>query len=848
MVRKTVWQAVFAVFVGVLLLPALAHAQSAITGTVKDTSGAAMPGVTVEAASPVLIEKVKTTVTDADGSYRIADLRPGTYTVTFTLPGFNTFKRDGLQLPAEFTATLNAELGVGALNETITVTGSSPVVDVTTAAKTQVLDREAIDAIPTGRSIQGMAQLVVGVNLNLPDTGGARAMQQTYMSTHGMSTSNTSVLVDGQMVNGLQSDGAIQSYFNDAMNSEVSYQTSAINADTSAGGVRLNMIPREGGNRWSGDFKAVNRPGAWQSSNLTDRHKQKGLTTGNAIDRVIDYTFALGGPIQKDKLWVFSSARYFSVNNYIANTYMKDGSKGIDDQFIRSAMARLTWQVTPRNKITGYFDEIDKYRGHDMQANYVPEEAGVQWFSPDYHTTAIKWTSPVTSRLFLEAGWSSNMEYYTNSYQDGIEQPVGTAAWYANAARNELDLGGVKTAALTQTTESPAAFYWNAAATYVTGDHTIKIGANNRQGHYMHTRLGNNADLVQQYRSSSTGVRWSVPDSVLIRNTPLVYGERLNRDLGLFVQDSWHLNRLTANVGLRYEVLNSSVMAGESGAGRFVPARTFPEIKDVPAWKDIAPRAVAGLRPVRQRPHGREVLDQPLQPVAHDRHRGELQPAAVADGHAAVARRQRRRHRPGREGLRRLPEHRLRDLLRGPVVELRHRGAEHLRRLSPHVELRAGRRGAARADGRPLGERLLVARRLPQPDDDDEPVVVAQRLHALHLVQPDDGHSPSRSTPAAPRRRRGRPTTSTPWTRTARTSTSRSTSRAAGAFPAAARSSAAWRSSASASRPARRPTTRTTSRRPPATTTAWACATTSRTTSRIARASSCRARGRLPTA
>ncbi|MEO8682697.1 MAG: carboxypeptidase regulatory-like domain-containing protein, partial [Vicinamibacterales bacterium] len=199
-------------------LPAVAIAQSAIVGTVKDTSGAAMPGVTVEAASPVLIEKVKAAVTDGSGAFRIADLRPGMYVVTFSLPGFSTHRRDGLQLPAEFTATVNAQLAVGALEETITVTGASPVVDVTSAAKTAVLDREAIDAIPTGRSIQGMAQLVVGVNLSLPDTGGARAMQQTYMSTHGMTTSNTTVMVDGQLVNGLQGDGAIQSYFNDAMN------------------------------------------------------------------------------------------------------------------------------------------------------------------------------------------------------------------------------------------------------------------------------------------------------------------------------------------------------------------------------------------------------------------------------------------------------------------------------------------------------------------------------------------------------------------------------------------------------------------------------------------------------
>jgi len=576
-------------FVGVVLVSSAAYAQSAIVGVVKDTSGAAMPGVTVEAASEVLIEKVKSAITDSNGSYRIGDLRPGTYTVNFTLTGFKTFRRDGLELPSEFTATLNAELGVGALEETITVTGASPVVDVTTAAKVSVLDREAIDLIPTGRTIQGMAQLVVGVNLSLPDTGGARAMQQTYMSTHGMSTSNTTVLVDGMMVNGLQGDGAIQSYFNDAMNSEVSYQTSGIGAETSSGGVRLNMIPREGGNRWNGDFKLSSRPGTWQSDNLTDRHQALGLTAGNAIDRIIDYTLSIGGPIKKDKLWIFSSARYYSVNNFIANTFFDDGSQGIDDQFIKSGTARLTWQVSPRNKISGYFDEVDKYRGHDMQANYDPETASTVWNSPAYHTTAVKWSSPVTGSLFLEAGWSNNTEYYTNEYQEGIEKPRGSAEWFATAAHNELDLGGYTKAGPTNTTESPVAVYWNAAATYVKGDHTIKVGATNRQGEFIHTREAN-ADLIQQYRSSSTGVRWSVPSSVLIRNSPLVYGERLNRDLGLYVQDSWRINRLTANIGLRWETLNAKVLAGKSPAGRFAPERAFDEIKDVPAWSDFAPR------------------------------------------------------------------------------------------------------------------------------------------------------------------------------------------------------------------------------------------------------------------
>jgi hypothetical protein len=228
------------------------------------------------------------------------------------------------------------------------------------------------------------------------------------------------------MVNGLQSDGAVQSYFNDAMNQEVSYQTSGIGADTQAGGVRLNMIPREGGNRFSGDFKSAYRPGKWQANNLTERHIDKGLRTGNSTDRIIDFTGAEGGPIKRDKLWFFVSGRYISVNNFIPDTFYPDGSKGLDDQFIKSGLGRVTWQLSPRNKFSAYFDEVDKFRGHDLQALYDPQTAATVWYSPAYHTTAAKWTSTVTNRLLIEGGWSNNTENYTNSYLPGVDQLRGT--------------------------------------------------------------------------------------------------------------------------------------------------------------------------------------------------------------------------------------------------------------------------------------------------------------------------------------------------------------------------------------------------------------------------------------
>jgi hypothetical protein len=414
-------------------------------------------------------------------------------------------------------------------------------------------------------------------------------MQQTYMSTHGMTAANNTVMVDGMMVNGLQGDGAIQAYHNEAMSQEMSYQTSGISAETSAGGVRLNMIPREGGNRFSGDFRYSLRPGEWQGSNLTERHIAAGVQAGNAIDRIVDATFSQGGPIKRDKLWFFTTARYNSVNTKIANTFFDDGSQGVDDQYIRQALLRLTWQMTPRNKLSAYFDEIDKYRGHDMQSNEDPEEAALQWFSPAYHTAQVKWSSTVSSRMLIEAGWSSNLEYYTNSYRPGVGKPRFTTEWFASASRLEALQGGRRTAATAENTQSPERHNVQASISYVTGSHNFKFGFQNTWGDFMHT-VDANADLTQQYRSPIGTPKYSVPDSVVIRNTPLIYGERLNRDFGIYAQDSWKLNRLTLNYGIRWENVVAQVHAAESPAGRFVPERRFDAIHDLPNWKNWAPR------------------------------------------------------------------------------------------------------------------------------------------------------------------------------------------------------------------------------------------------------------------
>ena len=394
------------------------------------------------------------------------------------------------------------------------------------------------------------------------------------------------------MINGLQGDGAVQSYYNDAMNPEMSYQTARHR--------RRDVVGRRAPEHDSARRRQPvqrrlqgGRPARRVAVEQPDRPPQ-----GQGPDRPATPSTAssttpssLGGPIKKDKLWFFASARYFSVNNFIANTFMDDGSQGIDDQFIRSAHGAP--DVAGRRRATrsrATSTRSTSTAATTCRPTTIPRRRRRCGTRRRITPPAIKWTSPVTSSLFLEAASRTTPSTTPTSTARASRSRAARAEWFANAAQNELDLGGYTKAGPTNTTESPKALYWNAAATYVTGDHTIKVGANNRWGTFMHTRDAN-ADLMQQYRSSThRRPLVACPTRVLIRNTPLVYGERLNHDLGIYVQDSWRLNRLTANVGLRWETLNAQVLAGESPAGRFVPARTFDEIEDVPNWNDFAPR------------------------------------------------------------------------------------------------------------------------------------------------------------------------------------------------------------------------------------------------------------------
>src|SRR5437867_5712562 len=305
-----------------ILMPAVASAQSGFAGIVRDTTGAVLPGVTVEASSPVLIEGRRSAVTNERGQYKIVDLRPGTYTVTFSLPGFSTLKRDAIELPANFTVPINAELDVGGLEQTVTVTGETPVVDTQSALNQQVLPLQLVDTVPMGgRNIQSIGAVLTGITQSLPDVGGAQGMQQTYMATHGADPRDNSVQVDGMSLNGIEGDGAIQQYYNPLMFSEMSYQTGAVSAETSGGGVRLNMIPKDGGNSFKTDFFFSTTNHSFQANSLTSDLVNRGLKSADSMDSMHDVNVAVGGPIKANRLWFFSSFRNWGVNQAVANSF-----------------------------------------------------------------------------------------------------------------------------------------------------------------------------------------------------------------------------------------------------------------------------------------------------------------------------------------------------------------------------------------------------------------------------------------------------------------------------------------------------------------------------------------------
>jgi hypothetical protein len=557
-------------------IPALA--QSSIAGVVKDSSGGVLPGVNVEASSSSLIEKTKSVTTDATGQYKIVELRPGTYTVTFTLDGFNTIRREGIELPAAFTATVNVEMRVGALEETVTVTGETPVVDVQGSVSQSVMDRKVLDAIPSGRDVFAIGQLIPGVTTAAPDVGGSEGMQQPTFQVHGSSTRDMVYQQDGMSINNNFGTGNQTGYYyNDGAIEEISYQTSALPAEVSLGGVRINMISRQGGNEFHGAIFATAANSSMQSDNQSDELLARGLRVPNSLKSVYDINASIGGPVKRDRLWFFGSFRQWAANRYVANTFNRDGSQALDDNRLTDGTVRVTVLPSQMNKIALSYGRNSKWRGHrrdNQPATFVlPEAAMVQTTPYDYILQA-KWTSTLTNSLMFEAGLSFLKGSFLTGYRpetgpdDVTKYDFGTDVLFNAPIYNSWSNNDTKA--------------YVASLSYVTGQHNLKMGVQIRNGPYWRPTT-KNGDILLRFNNG-------VADSVDLFNTPVTPAKQnLDADHGFYIQDSWTLKRLTLNPGVRFEYFKSSVPAQTAPAGTWVGERSYPEIP-VNTWKTVVPR------------------------------------------------------------------------------------------------------------------------------------------------------------------------------------------------------------------------------------------------------------------
>jgi hypothetical protein len=590
------------VLASLVIFPVAARAQASITGVIRDTSGAVLPGVTVEAASPALIEKVRTAVTDGNGQYRIEDLRPGAYTVTYSLVGFSTIKREGIELSGTFTASINVEMRVGALEETITVTGETPTVDVTNITRQRVLDAQVLEALPATRSIPFVAALTAGVTTQNMDVGGIRGMGPSgagpgAIFVHGVD--DPRLVVNGNSLHSIGTGSGNQGAANMAAYVEIVVDTAGIGAEQKEGGLRMQLIPKDGGNTFNGYFLGAWANSSLASGNYNDDLRSRGLPAPNALKRIWDVNPAIGGPILRDKLWFHGTIRYTgaqstralfqnrNAGNPNAWTYDPSDQQEEISNVWRNVNARFTWQATPRNKFGVSYDQaVSEEHPRDPGVNFLTEAGLNQWAQLDpKRIPNYDWNSPVTSRLLLEASVLHHALRANRAHENVMftnpQFPPGPVK--LNGVLEQSTGLNYRATPQGQNTWNESVFA-RFAASYITGSHAWKIGFNWGKG---------TDDQVLYAIDSPATYRFNngVPNRITLRALPTRTITKLLADHGLYVQDKWTIDRATLSLGLRYDYYHVGYPETFVGPTELTPTRnlTFPESDGV-RWHELEPR------------------------------------------------------------------------------------------------------------------------------------------------------------------------------------------------------------------------------------------------------------------
>ena len=564
-----------------------ASSTATIQGRVADTSGAVLPGVTVTAESPSMLG-LQTTVSSENGNYRFPAVPPGTYVLTFELPGFNTVRRENVQLTLGFTANINIELALATLEETVTVTGASPVIDTTATRVVQNFKLDQLQSIPNGRDMWSLLAVTPAVQMARIDVGGNRAGTQTGFTAYGF-TGQVRVLIEG--INTTEGTGAAGFYFDYSSLEEVFLGTSGQSAEMPNPGVQSQFIAKSGGNMFAGEGYVDWYNNSLQGSNIPADVIARGIREGsNEIDQYYDMALNVGGPIVRDKVWWFGT--YRTQKNAVAQPNFNFDKTF--DTTLWNPVGKVTYQVNQSNKLIAYYQWGQKVQPNRLPFAAYTYDSPEQTFAQDSGSWVWKteWNGTLSDKLYAEARLGSFGYYFpliTNSDADFFWQDTGLGVsegahqrWQLDRERNQA----------------------TAAATYfldsARGSHTVKIGGEilreqGWEGRYQ--AFGGNID--HRYNNgASNQVQFWLPTATAVghlkagKKGDLTARQALNV-ASLFLNDTWAAGRMTLNVGARYDRysgwLPEQQQLGATTGPVSVEALTFPQV-DQFTWNLFAPR------------------------------------------------------------------------------------------------------------------------------------------------------------------------------------------------------------------------------------------------------------------
>jgi hypothetical protein len=550
-----------------------------IEGTVKDESNAVLPGVTVTVTSPQLQVGQLVQVSDTAGSYKFVDLPAGIYRLKAELTGFSAVIREDLRLTVGFNARIDLTLKLGAMEESVTVSGQSPVVDVTSTTASVAFTKEVLDSIPRGRDLQNVFAMAPGVTQAVADVGGSTMAQRQNLSSYGV-LSQPKLQVEGMNITmGADQNTAI--YFNDSTLEEVQIRTSGNDAEVSVPGISMVAIMKSGGNDFHGAYQASTESPKFQGDNLDNALRAQGLTATSPLKRFYDVSADLGGRILRDKLWFYGAygrqAKSEGVLGFAASPgpdgkYLTpDDELANADTTLSQISAKLSYQLTKNNRLVYAWQRGTKAQPQNNAGRFTPLESTRDYTNPTA-IQKVELQSMINPRVLVNAvgGYSGYVTDYdaARSFARADAPPRQDLATTLNTGSAPLHQN--KTRDRFQTDDSISFFPERSFA----GKHELKTGVSiylDKSSDGYSNNLACNCIL---YTDTIGGVP-GTPSQIRIYNTPVVPADHDNT-YAMYLKDSWRVtSNLTINLGVRWERQHS-----------FLPAQDFAGARD---WPTVFP-------------------------------------------------------------------------------------------------------------------------------------------------------------------------------------------------------------------------------------------------------------------